>query len=92
MTGREYKITKSDLWYHVYRTKEEGWIMRLEWLQRNSYTLRRDFARTFYHLDDAISALSIARCRWDKDTIDSNSSTEKKESEEKSEKTYWGEL
>ena len=90
MTGREYKITKSDLWYHVYRTKEEGWIMRLEWLQRNSYTLRRDFARTFYHLDDAISNLQIAKAKWEK--IELDSSTEKKESEEKSEKTYWGEL
>jgi hypothetical protein len=29
----------------------------MERLQRNSYTLYKDFARTFYKLDDAIGAL-----------------------------------
>ena len=83
---REYKITKSNLGYNVYREKE--W--RIEWLQKNSYTLNRDFARTFYHLDDAISNLTLAKFQWEKIKLDSL--TEKKESEKKSEKTYWGEL
>lgn len=87
---REYKITKSDLGYHVYRRKEENWMIRLEWLQRDHYTLNRDFARTFYHLDDAISNLQIARAKWD--TIGQKSQQEKKESKAKSEKTSWSEL
>lgn len=89
---REYKITKWNLWYHVYRTKkEEDWkIVRLEWLQNNSYTLNRDYAKTFYHLDTAISALSIAKFQWN--TIKIDSSQGKRESEKKSEKTSWSEL
>ena len=90
---REYRITKGSLWYHVYRKKElEDWTMRMERLQRDAYTLNKDFARTFYHLDDAVSALTVAKCRWDKDKTGLNSSIEKKESTKKSEKTYWGEL
>lgn len=65
---REYKITKSDLGYNVYRKKEEGWIISMERLQRDTYTLNRDFARTFYNLDDAISALTIAKAKWEKET------------------------
>ena len=61
----EYKITKSDLGYNVYRIKEEDWIISLEWLQKDTYTLNRNFARTFYHLNDATSALVIARKRWE---------------------------
>lgn len=60
----EYKITKSDLGYNVYRTKEEDWIISLEWLQKDTYTLNRNFARTFYHINDATSALVIARKIW----------------------------
>lgn len=87
---REYKITRSDLGYNIYRKKElEDWTIRLEWLQRNSYTLNRDFARTFYHLDDAISNLQIAKAKWD--TINTTS-TKKSESEEQGEKTSWSEL
>lgn len=88
---REYKITKGNLGYHVYRRKEEGWkIIRLEWLQNNSYTLNKDFAKTFYHLEDALSALTIAKAKeW---KIELDSSIEKRESEKKQEKTSWSEL
>lgn len=90
MGKREYKITKSNLGYNVYRKKElEDWTIRLERLQRDNYTLHREFARTFYHLDDAVSNLTLARIQWEK--IGLNSSIEKKESEKKSEKTSWSE-
>ena len=87
---REYKITKSNLGYNVYRKKEEGWIISMERLQRDTYTLNRDFARTFYHLDDAISALTIAKAKWEKET--STTPTKKSESEGVREKTSWSEL
>ncbi len=87
---REYKITKSDLWYHVYRIKEEDWIIKMERLQRNSYTLYKDFARTFYKLDDAIGALVGERIKWKKETP--TTSTKKSESGENKEKTSWSEL
>ena len=60
----EYKITKSDLWFNVYREKEENWIKTKEYLQNDSYTLNKQFAKTFYHLNDATSALVIARNKW----------------------------
>ena len=87
---REYKITKSDLGYNVYRRKEEDWLIYLEWLQRGTYTLNRKFARTFYNLDDAISNLVIARSRWEKETP--TTSIKKSESEGRREKTSWSEL
>ena len=35
----------------------------MERLQRNSYTTNRDFARTFYTLNDAMGALVIAKSK-----------------------------
>lgn len=87
---REYKITRSDLGYNVYRKREENWIIRLEWLQRDTYTLNRNYARTFYNLDDAISNLVIARSRWEKETP--TTSTKKSGYEGVREKTSWSEL
>jgi hypothetical protein len=67
-------------------------MIRLEWLQRNSYTLHRDFARTFYHLDDAVSALSVEKMRCLKEKETPTTSTKKSESEGHKEKTSWSEL
>lgn len=88
---RYYYITKSDLGYQIYRVKEnENWTTNMEWLQRNSYTLNRSFARTFYNLTDASSAFTLARTQWDKRT--STTSTKKSESEDGIEKKSWQEL
>ncbi len=88
---REYKITKGNMGYHVYRKQElESWLMKLERLQRDTYTLNKDFARTFYHLDDAISASQIAKAKWEKETP--ITSIKKSESEGRREKTSWSEL
>lgn len=87
---REYKITKSGLWYNVYRTRDNDGIGETERLQRDSYTLNRNHARTFYHLSDAESALIIARVRWEKETP--TTSIKKSESEGHREKTSWSEL
>lgn len=80
---REYKITKSNLWYNVYRKKEEDWFIYLEWLQKNTYTLNRDYARVFYTIEDAVNNLLIARRKWkETDTIskETGNSWDKKES------------
>lgn len=87
----EYKITNSSLWYNVYRRKEEDWRLIIEWLQKDTYTLNRDFARTFYHIQDAESALVVERARWRKG-ITSTTSIKESESEEHKEKTSWSEL
>lgn len=92
----EYKITKSSLWYKIYRKKEEDWIMKMEWLQRNSYTLNIENARTFYTVNDAMSALVIAKTQWDKRSLEKKqtpiTSTKKSGLEGKREKKSWSEL
>lgn len=85
----EYKITKWDLGYHVYRTKEDNWEIKLEWLTGNSYTWNREWAKIFYTLDSAISALVIQKSRWKK--IDTTSKRILK-SEDKQEKKSWHEF
>ena len=86
----EYKITKSDLGYNIYRIKEENWIINMEWLQRDTYTLNRDYARTFYTITDAMSNLVIARSKWKRETP--TTSIKKSESEDIREKRSWSEL
>lgn len=63
---REYKIISSDLWYNIYRKREkENWIMNLEFLWANQRWIKdKTFAKTFYHKDDAISALVTVKMKW----------------------------
>ena len=64
---RYYYIIKCDLGYQIYRIKDnENWTTNMERLQRNSYTLNKDHARVFYHLDDATANLALAKTKWDK--------------------------
>lgn len=88
----EYKITKSNLWYNVFREKDEDWILRIEWLQIDTYTLCKNFARTFYHLQDAESALVIERIKWRKGKQTPTILTKKSESGKRREKISWSEL
>lgn len=87
---REYNITKSDLGYHICRVKEENWIEMKEWLQNNAWSKNAEFAKTFYHLSDATSALVLARIRWRKETP--TTSARKSELEGIKEKKSWSEL
>lgn len=86
---REYKIIKSDLWYNVYRKKEEDWLTTVEWLQNGGYSQNRQFARTFYHVSEATSALVVEKAKlWKKDTT----SEKKSEPERKVERQSWSEF
>ncbi len=81
-------IAKSELWYKIYREREDGVKERL---QNGTYTLDKSFAKTFYHLSDATSALIIARAKkWEKETH--TISTRKSESEGIKERKSWSEL
>ena len=85
----DYKITRSNLWFNIYRKEElKNWMIKMEWLCNNWYSLNRDFAKTFYHYDDAVSGLVIARVRWD----NLWKQEEKPETETKVEKQSWSEL
>lgn len=88
----EYYITKSELWFKIFREKEEDGVKRKEWLQTDTYTLNRNFARTFYHLNSATSALVIVRIKWRKWKQMPTILTEKSESEKRREKISWSEL
>lgn len=59
----EYKIIPSDLWYNIYRKRKlENWIINVEFLNGYwSWVKRRSCARTFYNVDDAVSALVLIK-------------------------------
>lgn len=85
---RDYKIENSDLWYKIFRQKEENW-------PKEYYSVRKDwdksnYARIFFHRADAESALTVLRIKWRKETeaIEWTSSTQG----EYVEKQSWSEL
>ena len=62
---REYKIIKTNLWYNVYKKKEEN----LERLGVNKkWTKDKNYAKLFYHKEDALSNLVLAKFKWEKGT------------------------
>lgn len=64
----EYKIVNSTLGYNIYRKRQLEWKMfNMEWLGANLKWIKdREFAKTFYHRDDAVSALVVIRKRkWE---------------------------
>lgn len=87
---REYKIAKTSLGFKIYRKKEENGIMTMEWLQKDWYTPNLEHARIFYHMNDAMSALVLARRSWAKETP--TTSTKESETEGEREKRSWSEL
>mgnify|MGYP007069881219 CR=1 FL=1 len=65
---REYKIYKNDLWFGIYKKKEENWLMQIWFLDwKGKWTLNRSYARTFYHREDAAWILSVMRMKDGKD-------------------------
>ena len=89
---RQYKIAHTHLWYIIYRKRTVGKLMRLEFLNSDgSWVLSKDSARVFYNQSDAISVLTIVRCKWDKEETDITSE-KKSDSEDKVEKQSWSEF
>ena len=61
---REYKIFKTDLGFWIYKKLEKDGRLSLWFLDwNNKWTLRKDFAKTFYHRDDAVSALPLIKMK-----------------------------
>ena len=61
---REYKIYKNDLWFGIYKKKEEGWLIQIWFLDtKGKWCLNKDYARVFFHREDAVSALSVMRAK-----------------------------
>lgn len=87
--GWDYRIAKSEFGFNIYRENKEDWLHRKERLSNWTYTLNRDYAKTFFHEDEARSALVVARAKWKKTPT---TSTKKSESVERREKRSWSEL
>lgn len=84
---REYKITKTELWFNVYRTNED----ELYYLGANMKWIKdRACAKIFYHKEDALSGLVLAKFKWRKGTEETLETQSK--SEEISEKKSWSEF
>lgn len=65
----EYKIVKSDLWYNVYRKKEKDWILQLRFYSwKDNWTLNKNYAKTFYHKEDAMGALTLIKIKNEKES------------------------
>lgn len=66
---RQYKIFKTDLWFGIYKKLEKDGRISLWFLGwDNKRTLRKDHAKTFYHREDAVSALVIIKMRDGKES------------------------
>lgn len=81
----EYKIVNSDLWYNIYRKRElDHWMFNLEFLWANLKRIKdKDYAKIFYHKEDAMSALVTIKMKW--------WNVEPKEETETKEKQCWSE-
>ena len=68
---REYKIIRSDLWFNIYKKLEKNGYMSLWFLwPDNKWILNKNHARTFYHREDAVSALVIMKHRDEWESTD----------------------
>lgn len=62
MPKREYKIFKTDLWFSIYRKKENWKLITLQYLSwKDNRITNKTLARTFYHKEDALSTLVVVR-------------------------------
>ena len=60
----EYKIFKSDLGYGIYKKLEKDGRISLWFLGWDGKrVLRKYFARTFYHREDAVSNLVVMKAK-----------------------------
>lgn len=61
---REYRIFKTDLWWSIYRKKQVGKLLFMQFLTwKNWWSLNKSYARIFYQRDEAVGALIIVRAR-----------------------------
>jgi hypothetical protein len=66
---RKYKIFKTDLGYWIYKKREKDWFISMRFLDwKDKWTLNKDCARTFYHREDAVSALVLIKTKDGKET------------------------
>ena len=66
---RQYRISRNNLGYIVYKKKEEDWLIELRFLwPNNKRELEKNYAKTYYHKDDALNALIVNKVKDAKET------------------------
>lgn len=65
----DYKITKTELWYIIYRKYEKDWMLSVRFLSwDNRWVINEGSARVFYNKEDALSALTIKKIQDGKES------------------------
>jgi hypothetical protein len=66
---REYRIFKTDLWWSIYRKKQVGKLLFMQFLTwKNVWSLNKSYARIFYQRDEAVWALIIMKAKDEKES------------------------
>lgn len=64
---REYRIFKTDLWWSIYRKKQLGKLLFMQFLTwKNVWSLNKSYARIFYQREEAVGALIIMKAKDEK--------------------------
>lgn len=64
---REYRIFRTDLWWSIYRKKQVGKFLFLQFLSwKNQWIMNKTYARIFYQRDEAESVLVIMKAKDEK--------------------------
>ena len=64
---REYRIFKTDLWWSIYRKKQVGKLLFMQFLTwKNVWSLNKSYARIFYQREEAVGALIIMKAKDEK--------------------------
>jgi hypothetical protein len=64
-----YKITKTELGWIIYRKYEKGWLISIRFLSwDNKWVINKWSARVFYNKEDALSALTIKKIQDGKES------------------------
>ena len=67
----EYKILQSDIGYKIYKKKECDWIMSMWFLwPENKWVLNTNCWKLYYHKEDALAALTLARFTDRKENVE----------------------
>ena len=61
---REYRIFKTDLWWSIYRKKQVGKLLFMQFLTwKNGWSLNKSYARIFYQREEAVWVLIVMKAK-----------------------------
>lgn len=64
---REYRIFKTDLWWSIYRKKQVGKLLFMQFLTwKNVWSTNKGYARVFYKREDAEECLVVIKAKDEK--------------------------